>query len=202
MQTKSRIIGIDTGSEQSGFVVYNPQTNSLCDKYKMENNMLLDHLGMFGVDQHILAIEMVACYGMPVGKNIFDTALWIGRTVQHWVSMKGKFCLVYRMQYKMHFTGNSRAKDSNIRQALIDRFGDKGTKEAQGFFYGISADMWSASAIALFTYDKMIAGDYRLKNNNLYELELICEKAPKKKEKKNKPLFEALDILEKKGGEK
>lgn len=49
------------------------------------------------------------------------------------------------------------AKDANVRQALINRFGGKdaaiGRKAAPGPLYGISRDMRSALAIAVTGHD-------------------------------------------------
>ena len=61
---------------------------------------------------------------------------------------------VYRTQVKLHICGTARAKDSNVRQALMDRYGSTrelaiGKKKTPGPLYGFSADMWSALAIAL-----------------------------------------------------
>ena len=47
-----------------------------------------------------------------------------------------------------------RAKDSNIRQALIDRFGVVGTKKNPGWFYGVSKDVWAAIAVGVTYHDK------------------------------------------------
>jgi hypothetical protein len=47
-----------------------------------------------------------------------------------------------------------KAKDGNIRQALIDRFGPVGTKKNPGWFYGFSGDVWQAYAVGV-TYADM-----------------------------------------------
>ena len=54
-----------------------------------------------------------------------------------------------------------KAKDTNIKQALIDIYAPntsnngKGTKKEPGFFYGFKADIWQAMAIA-HTYKEMV----------------------------------------------
>lgn len=103
-----------------------------------------------------LAIEMIASYGMAVGSEVFDTCIWIGRFIQAW---NGPYTQVFRKDVKMHLCGQTKAKDANVRQALIDRFGpgkDKaiGTKKNPGPLYGISGDIWAALAVAVTHYDK------------------------------------------------
>lgn len=74
-------------------------------------------------------IEMVASYGMPVGKEVFDTCVWIGRFKQRALSEGKEVEYIYRKDEKMNICHSMKAKDSNIRQALIDRFGVVGTKK-------------------------------------------------------------------------
>lgn len=102
----------------------------------------------------LLAIEMIASYGMPVGKEVFDTCLWIGRFMEAWKARGGEVRLVYRREVKLFHCHSARATDANIRAALIDRYGPGrelaiGTKRAPGPLYGIKGDEWSALAIAL-----------------------------------------------------
>jgi len=61
------------------------------------------------------------------------------------------------MAVKMHLCGQARAKDANIRQALIDRFGGAaaiGRKAAPGPLYGISGDVWQALGLAVTWWDR------------------------------------------------
>jgi hypothetical protein len=106
---------------------------------------------------------MVASYGMAVGKEVFETCVWIGRYAQlaDVYATTIPCDLVYRRDVKLHHCGTTKAKDSNITQALIDRFAPgqpnrgKGTKAAPGWFHGFAADMWQAHALAVLTADRL-----------------------------------------------
>ena len=77
----------------------------------------------------IVVIEMIASYGMPVGKEVFETCVWIGRFTQQTYEIGKEYKYIYRKDEKMNICNSMKAKDSNIRQALIDRFGQVGTKK-------------------------------------------------------------------------
>ena len=81
------------------------------------------------VDYDVLVIEMIASYGMPVGKEVFETCVWIGRFKELAIIRNIKVEYIYRKDEKMNLCQSMKAKDSNIRQALIDRFGIVGTKK-------------------------------------------------------------------------
>lgn len=159
------ILAIDPGNRQSAYVVMDKDLRPL-EFEKMENEELLARIPQL-LDRYgdlSLAIEMVASYGMPVGASVFETCVWIGRFWQA-CSVLPRKALVYRIDEKLTLCHDSRAKDANIRQALIDRFapntpnGGKGTKKAPGWFYGFSADVWQAYAVGVTCAD-MMAGRY------------------------------------------
>lgn len=101
-----------------------------------------------------LAIEMIASYGMPVGSEVFETCVWIGRFIERWSLSHS---LVYRLEVKLHLCGSSKAKDGNVRQALIDRWGGKaralGRKRSPGHLYGFNGDVWQALGVAVTWWD-------------------------------------------------
>lgn len=85
---------------------------------------------------------------MPVGKEVFDTCIFVGRFQQSWRDPNA-VRLIYRRDVKLHLCGNARAKDSNIRQALIDKLGPAGTLRAKGPLYGVKSHAWAALAVAV-----------------------------------------------------
>ena len=153
-----RILAIDPGTTQSGYAVIDSHTRRPDMFGKKENHTLREMIrgGQFARVDHV-AIEMVASYGMAVGKEVFETCVWVGRFQE--LMRPADIDLVYRADVKLHFCHTSKAKDSNITQALVDRFASgvgnhgKGTVKAPGWFYGFKADIWAAYALAVLTAD-------------------------------------------------
>lgn len=155
-----KILAIDPGDIKSGFVLWDGK--NVIEKGKILNN---DVIGLiqkyYNTEKFQVVIEMVASYGMPVGKTVFETCVWIGRFIQKCEELKIKWDICYRIDIKNHICHSSKAKDSNIIQALVDRFADtskhgkygKGTKNNKGFFYGFNNDIWQAFALAVYFYD-------------------------------------------------
>lgn len=144
------ILAIDPGNVESAYCLIDSKTYKPIEFDKIENYLLLNKLEELEYDKII--IEMIASYGMAVGSSVFDTCVWIGRFVQARKCLEYDF--IYRKEEKMNLCGTMKAKDSNIRQALIDRFGIVGTKKEQGFFYGFKKDIWSAFAVGCTYLDK------------------------------------------------
>lgn len=149
------ILAIDPGNIESAYVLVDDNYKPV-EFAKVSNAELLDM--MDGISADIpMAIEMVASYGMAVGKEIFDTVFWAGRFWQK--AECARKTQIYRQAVKLNLCHDIRAKDSNITQALKDRFGGKGTKKNPGWFYGFSKDVWQAYALAVTYLDKVKAGE-------------------------------------------
>lgn len=146
---------IDPGTTVSGWCLYGEGASRQVSQSGVSaNGDLLEIVKALTVPH--IAIEMVASYGMPVGREVFETVLWIGRFVQA-APQPEAVDLIYRRDVKLHLCGTSKAKDANIRQALLDLFeragGGKtpqvGTKAQPGPLYGVSSHAWSAIAVAI-----------------------------------------------------
>jgi hypothetical protein len=149
------ILAIDPGDAKSAFVHYNPQSKEPIMAYGiLPNEELLGLLTSEDWSDTKLVIEMVASFGMPVGREVFETVFWTGR---FWEAFGGLRQRLYRKQVVVNICRSAAAKDANVRAALIDRFGGKnqavGLKASQGPLYGISKDVWSALAIAVTAAD-------------------------------------------------
>jgi len=149
------VLAIDPGNEHSAYVLHSPK--KLVAHGKLTNEQMLARLADARAVASHLAIEMIASYGMPVGKEVFETCVWIGRFVQAWLGA-GPHTFVYRREVKLHLCNSSRAKDGNVRTALLDRWGGKATavgkKASPGPLYGVSSDVWAALGVAVTFADR------------------------------------------------
>lgn len=186
---KIQVFAIDPGNKESAFVLlsmdgfldeadwlhYDPKSLVMEQHDKRSNSSVGTALTTWLYDQQdsddllYVVIERVQAMGMPVGYEVFETCEWIGRYSQmaekHFVIPN----YVYRLEEKVTLCNDSKAKDANIRQALIDRFArhdlknGKGTKKDPDVFYGFSADQWAAMAVATTFLEQMAGTGHRAK---------------------------------------
>lgn len=147
---KPKVFGIDPGSEQSAYVIWDG--TEIIGTDILLNDSLLKFIDEQSFNTVPMVIEQVRSYGMPVGATIFDTVFWSGRFFQAW---KGPAYQMPRLKVKQHICHDSRAKDSNIRQALIDRFepGLKPRQRPRGILKGLVRDQWASMALAVTWHD-------------------------------------------------
>jgi hypothetical protein len=163
-----RLLAIDPGTTESAYVVIDVSDRRPLRFGKVPNDELLPWMRAgrtlsqptLREVEHI-AIEMVASYGMAVGREVFETCVWIGKFAEalHWVK---NLDLVYRRDIKSHHCHSTKANDSNVKQALVDRFASgvsnhgKGSKADPGWFYGFAKDIWQAYALAVYAADQLL----------------------------------------------
>jgi hypothetical protein len=157
-----RILALDPGPTSTGWVDLHPTDGVLAhghdDNYTVRQ-MLRDDIA----HTHV-ACEQIASYGMAVGKDVFETCRWIGR---FWELTEGiihaTWVPIERKAIKLHLCNSYRAKDANVRQALLDRFpatgGGKtpqiGTKARPGPLHGVSGHAWAALGVAVTCRDQL-----------------------------------------------
>ena len=155
------ILAIDPGTTQSAYV---RMDSGLIKSFGlMPNENMLDMLRNGSWHGYELAIESVESFGMPVGKEVFETVLWSGRFIEAWDNRDLSWTRIYRKEVKLHLCHSHRAKDSNIWQAIVDRFGGKeaavGRKAAPGPLFGIHSHCRAALAVGLTFLDTARALD-------------------------------------------
>lgn len=153
-----RVLAIDPGNELSAWALIDVRDCRPLDFGKTDNATMRFLLACEAKDYDTaVAIEMVASYGMAVGREVFDTCRAVGRFEEICPAAQ----IRYRADVKLHHCRSVKANDSNITQALVDRFAcgqhnrGKGTKKAPGWFYGFRADVWQAYALAVMVADEL-----------------------------------------------
>lgn len=151
-----KVYAIDPGPTHSALVVFDG--NRVLEHWREPNEAMLRAVrgGSLAAFQ-MLVVEQIASFGMAVGAEVFETCVWSGRFIEAWGSTT--WDRIKRHEVKSELCHTQKAKDANIRQALIDRFGPGkekaiGTKKQPGPLYGIAGDEWSALAVAVTWWER------------------------------------------------
>jgi len=151
-----RILSLDVGTTESAYALMDYSLENPLIKFgKIPNEKIDLELCLDRYD--IMVYEEFASYGMPIGQSTMKSIWWNGWYCNT-ADMAGKpYAPVLRKDVKMHLCGTMKAKDCNIRQALIDKYGEPGKKACPGILYGVSKDVWSAIAINVTYYEMEVA---------------------------------------------
>jgi len=150
LPSSMRFLAVDPGTDQSAVLFWKGghvslpriMPNSELRQWLLENDWAAD-------GGTVMAVEFIQAMGMAVGREVFETCVFVGRLQEIWESRSRPFRRIYRRDVKLHLCGTMKAKDANIRQALIDRYGIPGTKKSPGPLFGVSSHLWSALAVAV-----------------------------------------------------
>ena len=146
------LIGIDPGPQIQSFVIFDGK--QVLDRGDVS---VADMVGIFTDSPDLMvAIEYIDCMGMAVGSETFATVFNIGRLYS---AVSERCRLIPRRDIKLHLCGSCRAKDPNVRQALIDKVGPVGRAKAPGPTYGIANHLWAALAVAATAVDLQKTGN-------------------------------------------
>jgi hypothetical protein len=145
------IFGIDPGSRESGYVLWDTGQNRVFQCGNESNEGMLDLCRH--TDFELLAIEQIRGYGIVAGDDIFDTCEAYGRFREAYECRGLRVIMVPRKNIKKHLCGVTTTNDKYIRMALIDRLGEVGTKRSPGPLFGISGHLWSALAVCIYVAD-------------------------------------------------
>ena len=91
------LLAIDPGNVESAFCLMD-ERHEVHDKGKVMNARLIDYIELNAPRIDHLAVEMVASMGTPVGADVFETCVMIGR-IEQTADLKGiAHSRVYRLE--------------------------------------------------------------------------------------------------------
>lgn len=142
-------LGIDPGPTESAYCFVGPG-------YRVDAANKVGNAGLIAMlkqcDVAAVAIESLQCYGMAVGREVFETAYMIGRLIQVCEDRGITYTLYPRPEYTRRLCGVGKVNDGVLRQALLLRFGGDKKGEPLHLLKG-STDKRSAFAIAVYHRD-------------------------------------------------
>ena len=144
------ILCIDPGAKQSGCVLLSStgevesagmRTNPEIIELLREAKRLTEH--------DVLVIEMMENFGKTLGTDALRTVWWSGRFSEAWLDRAGVLHEMPRREVKLALCGSMRAKDPNVRAALIDLYGGEVETKKGGKLGKVKSHAWQALALGV-----------------------------------------------------
>lgn len=146
------ILGVDPGPEKSAYIEWDHINKKIYNIGIVNNKDFISNCIRYNQFKHnlFLAIEVPKIFGNKVWQQVIDTAFIAGQIVG---KINFPFKKVAPNEWKLHITGKRGANDQLVKQALMARFGPKGTKKNPGKLYGLKTHLWDTLGIAVYVGD-------------------------------------------------
>jgi len=162
-----KVFAIDPGNTKSAYCVIDADTLRPLDFGILANERVRFIIREYKFsEEDVAVIEKLQSYGNLIGRDVLDTAFWIGRFYECLIrKVMNEPQLLLRMEVKTHICLDSKAGDPNIRRALIDRFcthdyrTGKGSVKNPDWFHGFRDDIWAAYAVGLTLIETKLKGE-------------------------------------------
>lgn len=157
-----KVFAIDPGPRQSTFaaVEFTGKKKLLDNAIEIMSVGALDNEEMVNQVRAMYGFHMVCeemkFYGMQAGAECFDTARWSGHFERVCKDRGTELVLMPRQVIKSYVCFTVKAGDKQVRDALIMRYGEPGTKKSPGPLFGISGHSWAALACAVAFHDRAL----------------------------------------------
>jgi hypothetical protein len=153
-----KLLAIDPGTLQSGWVLFDG-ASVIHSGTTSNDEVLMACYSQAAGHAQCLAIEEPEGMGQ-IASHALLRAAWAGGGFERaWPRLARSPLRITRRMVVSELlrpaTVKGKSQDSRIRQALIDRVGEPGTKRAPGPTYGVSSHAWSALAVAVVAWDLM-----------------------------------------------
>lgn len=140
-------IAIDPGPTESAWVRMDGEA-ALLDFGYQENADVLDLIRSVSDVDYIVQEDFIS-QGMSVSTVNLKMMKWMGK-----FDVNDQWLYLANSAIRWHLCNDRRAKDTNIRQAIMDRYGSTrhdaiGTKKHPGPLYGVTDHVWSALAVGM-----------------------------------------------------
>lgn len=124
----NRVMGIDPGNINSGWVLYDHRSRVIDDCGHTDNEMLIRVLPLLKEHGDVCAIESMTNQGKRVGASTFDACWWGGRFFQECITRGIHVETITRAKSKGHVLKMFGGNDSEIQKALTNLHGKEAVK--------------------------------------------------------------------------
>ena len=121
-QRTERWLCFDPGTFKTGWVIFDPHAETVLDAGWDKNDDAIEVTECMGFHDRII-METFAAQGMPLGSSSLETVRFEGMLIERAAASRQIVVdRITRREIKLTLCGTSRAKDQNVRAALVDLY--------------------------------------------------------------------------------